>query len=102
MGNRPYPLDVSHQNLSPASASSHASEAKVVAVNPSEDVPMWTTLSILCPPVAVLATGQLREAVKTAGLTLLFYVPGVLHARREVESYRVRRQYEPVFLRMGL
>ncbi|WP_149113637.1 YqaE/Pmp3 family membrane protein [Limnoglobus roseus] len=46
---------------------------------------MLTVLSILCSPVAVLATGQPREAVKTAGLTMLLLIPGVLHARREVE-----------------
>ncbi|QEL18168.1 YqaE/Pmp3 family membrane protein [Limnoglobus roseus] len=62
---------------------------------------MLTILSILCPPVAVLATGQPRAAVKTAGLTLLLFVPGVLYARREVERYTVCRQYEPVFRAMG-
>lgn len=63
---------------------------------------MLTVLSILCPPAAVLATGQPRIAVKTAGLTLLLFIPGVLHARREVEKYVVGRQYEAVFRAMGL
>ncbi len=63
---------------------------------------MLTLLSYLCPPAAVLATGQPRAAAKTAGLTLLFFVPGVIHARREVERYTVARQYEAVFRAMGL
>jgi uncharacterized membrane protein YqaE (UPF0057 family) len=55
---------------------------------------MFTALVILCPPLAVLLTAPPSSAVKNLGLTLLFYVPGVLHARRTVESYTVNRQYD--------
>jgi len=55
---------------------------------------MLTVLVILCPPLAVLLTAPSSSAAKNFGLTLLFYVPGVLHARRVVESYTVNRQYD--------
>jgi uncharacterized membrane protein YqaE (UPF0057 family) len=55
---------------------------------------MLTVLVILCPPLAVLLTAPPSSAAKNFGLTLLFYVPGVLHARRVVESYTVNRQYD--------
>lgn len=63
---------------------------------------MLTALSILCPPAAVLATGQPRDAAKTAGLTLLFFIPGVIHAWRAVERYTVARQYEMVLRELEL
>lgn len=55
---------------------------------------MLATLVILCPPLAVLITASPLSAVKNAGLTLFFYVPGVLHARRTVEQYTVNRRYD--------
>lgn len=55
---------------------------------------MLTALVVLCPPLAVLLTAPTSSAAKNLGLTLLFYVPGVLHARRVVESYTVNRQYD--------
>ena len=55
---------------------------------------MLAVLVILCPPLAVLFTGAPSSAVKNCGLTLLFYVPGVLHARRAVEQYTVSRRYD--------
>lgn len=55
---------------------------------------MLTVLVILCPPLAVLLTASPASAAKNCGLTLLFYVPGVLHARREVERYTVSRRYD--------
>jgi uncharacterized membrane protein YqaE (UPF0057 family) len=54
---------------------------------------MLTILVILCPPLAVLLTSPPSHAIKNVGLTLLFYVPGVLHARTEVEQYTVKRRY---------
>ncbi|MBM3979267.1 MAG: YqaE/Pmp3 family membrane protein [Planctomycetes bacterium] len=54
---------------------------------------MLTVLSVLCPPLAVLLTAPTSRAAKTAGLTLLLYVPGMLYARAVVEEYRVRRRY---------
>jgi uncharacterized membrane protein YqaE (UPF0057 family) len=55
---------------------------------------MLTALVILCPPLAVLLTAPSSSAAKNLGLTLLLYVPGVLHARRVVESYTVNRRYD--------
>ena len=47
---------------------------------------MLTLLVILCPPLAVLLTASPTHAIKNLGLTLLFYVPGVLHARAPLWS----------------
>jgi uncharacterized membrane protein YqaE (UPF0057 family) len=55
---------------------------------------MLTALVILCPPLAVLLTAPSSSVAKNLGLTLLLYVPGVLHARRVVESYTVNRRYD--------
>jgi uncharacterized membrane protein YqaE (UPF0057 family) len=57
---------------------------------------MLTLLVIICPPLAVLLTAPASRAAANLGLTLLGYVPGVLHARATVERYRVHRQYESV------
>ena len=51
-------------------------------------------LVVLCPPFAVLLTAPPSQALKNLGLTLLFYIPGVLHARSVVETYRVHRKYD--------
>jgi uncharacterized membrane protein YqaE (UPF0057 family) len=55
---------------------------------------MLTILVVLCPPLAVLIVASPGHAAKNCGLTLLFYVPGVLHARSMVERYRVSRRYD--------
>jgi uncharacterized membrane protein YqaE (UPF0057 family) len=55
---------------------------------------MLAILVILCPPLAVLIAASPRHAVKNFGLTLLFYLPGVLHARSLVERYQVNRRYD--------
>jgi uncharacterized membrane protein YqaE (UPF0057 family) len=61
---------------------------------------MLPVLAVCCPPLAVLATGQTRAAAVNAGLTLFFFVPGVLHARRLVEEYTVCRRYAAVMRAM--
>ncbi|MBP3957404.1 YqaE/Pmp3 family membrane protein [Gemmata sp. G18] len=53
---------------------------------------MLVVLVVLCPPLAVLLTAPSQTA-KSFALTLLLYVPGVLHARSTVEQYRAHRQY---------
>ncbi|VTR92340.1 hemolysin bl lytic component l2 : : Pmp3 [Gemmata massiliana] len=53
---------------------------------------MLVVLVVLCPPLAVLLTAPSQTA-KNFGLTLLLYVPGVLHARSTVDQYRANRQY---------
>ena len=58
---------------------------------------MLLLLAILCPPLAVLLAE--RSGSRTAanlGLTLLLYVPGVVHALSVVERHDVGRRYESV------
>lgn len=55
---------------------------------------MLAVLVILCPPLAVLFTAPASSFVKNCALTLLFFVPGVLHARRAVEYYHANRRYD--------
>ena len=54
---------------------------------------MLIVLVFLCPPLAVLFTAPPSHAAKNVGLTLLLYVPGVLHARSAVERHRANRHY---------
>jgi uncharacterized membrane protein YqaE (UPF0057 family) len=58
---------------------------------------MRSLLAVICPPLAVLATGTKSQAAKNACLTMLLYVPGVIHALNVVERRNVERQYEHVF-----
>ncbi len=55
---------------------------------------MLSVFAILCPPLAVLLTATPLQAATNFGLTLLLYVPGMLHARATVEKYTVARRYE--------
>lgn len=41
---------------------------------------MLYLLAILLPPVAVLLTGRPGQALLNTGLTLLLWIPGVVHA----------------------
>lgn len=52
---------------------------------------MLTVLAVLCPPLAVLATGRPGQATLNVGLTALLYFPGVIHALRVVDRYNVER-----------
>lgn len=63
---------------------------------------MFALLAVVCPPLAVLATGKPGRAATNLGLTLLFYVPGVIHALAVVGQRRIERQYEAVMRRMEL
>lgn len=54
---------------------------------------MLVLLVVLCPPLAVLFAAP-SQAPKNLGLTLLLYVPGVLHARSVVSRYYATRRYE--------
>lgn len=55
---------------------------------------MLPVLAVLCPPAAVLVTESPRAAAVNVGLTLLLFVPGVVHARRAVERHAASRAYE--------
>jgi len=53
---------------------------------------MKTTLALLCPPLAVVLTGRPLTAVLTLTLTLLFWVPGMIHAMLIVsQDFQVER-----------
>ncbi|MDB5308440.1 MAG: YqaE/Pmp3 family rane protein [Gemmataceae bacterium] len=58
---------------------------------------MRSILAVICPPLAVLASGTRSQAAANTGLTLLFYVPGLVHALGIVDKYNVERRYESVF-----
>ncbi|MFO0825388.1 MAG: YqaE/Pmp3 family membrane protein [Gemmataceae bacterium] len=57
---------------------------------------MLTRLAVLCPPLAVLLTGKRSDALSNLGLTLLLYVPGVVHALQEVDRHATAQRYESV------
>ena len=57
---------------------------------------MLSLLAVVCPPLAVLATGNRSGAVANLGLTMLGFVPGVVHALSEVDRHTVGRRYESV------
>ncbi len=60
---------------------------------------MLVLLAYLCPPLAVLLTAPLSQAVTNVGFTLLLYIPGVLHAREVVDRFRIQRRYDAMPLR---
>ncbi|HEX4608429.1 MAG TPA: YqaE/Pmp3 family membrane protein [Urbifossiella sp.] len=61
---------------------------------------MRSLLALICPPVAVLASGSRSELAANAALTLLFFLPGVVHARGVVERFTTARQYDSVMRAM--
>lgn len=63
---------------------------------------MLSVLAVLCPPLAVLATGSPSRAAANLGLTLLFYVPGVVNALAEVERHALGRRYDAVMRALEL
>jgi uncharacterized membrane protein YqaE (UPF0057 family) len=61
---------------------------------------MLTLLAVLCPPLAVLATGNRSGALGNVGLTMLGYLPGLRHALAEVDKYDTIRRYRLVMRAM--
>ena len=61
---------------------------------------MLNLLAVICPPLAVLATGNPGRAATNLGLTLLLYVPGMLHARSVVGQRNLERRYASVMQAM--
>jgi uncharacterized membrane protein YqaE (UPF0057 family) len=53
---------------------------------------MLNVLTYLCPPLAVVCTAP-ASVPKNLLLTLMLFVPGVLHARRVVEARTVAARY---------
>jgi uncharacterized membrane protein YqaE (UPF0057 family) len=57
---------------------------------------MLPVLAVFCPPVAVLLADRPSRAGLNLGLTLLLYVPGLLHALATVDRYEVNRRNQTV------
>jgi uncharacterized membrane protein YqaE (UPF0057 family) len=55
---------------------------------------MLSVLTLLCPPAAVLFAGRRSEAAANVGLTLLLFVPGVVHARAVIGRFNDARRNE--------
>jgi len=49
-------------------------------------------LALACPPLAVLLAGRRSQAALNVLLSLLLYVPGVLHALAVVDRHRTDRR----------
>ena len=55
---------------------------------------MLAMLAVICPPLAVLAAGRPSQAAANLGLTLLLYVPGLVHALAVVDHHNTERRNE--------
>ncbi len=53
---------------------------------------MLYLLALLLPPVAVLLTGRPFQALLNLVLTLLFWVPGVIHAVLVVNEHKANQR----------
>lgn len=53
-------------------------------------------LLCLLPPVAVLMCGKPIQAVINLGLTICFYVPGLIHALLVVSSYNADQRTKTI------
>lgn len=63
---------------------------------------MLYILAILCPPAAALAASGPKRAAANAALTLLLYVPGLIHALAAVERHYVNRRNEALLRAVAL
>ena len=62
---------------------------------------MLSLLAVLCPPLAVLTVGRPSQAAVNVGLTLLLYLPGLVHALAAVDRYQVGRRNEALLKAVG-
>ena len=53
---------------------------------------MLYLLAILAPPIAVLLIGRPISALLNFGLTLLFWVPGAIHAIMVVNEHKANKR----------
>lgn len=53
---------------------------------------MLYLLCLLLPPVAVLLTGRPLQALLNLGLTLLLWIPGVIHAFMVVNEHKANQR----------
>ena len=49
-------------------------------------------IAIICPPIAVLLCGKPIQAVLNILLSLLFYIPGLIHAILVVNEYKADKR----------
>jgi uncharacterized membrane protein YqaE (UPF0057 family) len=61
---------------------------------------MMYLLAILLPPVAVLVTGRPFQAVLNFFLTLLFWVPDVIHAILVVNEHKANQRADRIARQM--
>jgi uncharacterized membrane protein YqaE (UPF0057 family) len=62
---------------------------------------MLYLLAIVLPPVAVLMCGKPVQAVLNVFLTLLIWIPGVIHAILVVSSHNADRRNEKLIAAMN-
>ena len=55
---------------------------------------MLYLLAILAPPIAVLLIGRPISALLNFGLTLLFWVPGAIHAIMVVNEHKADKRFD--------
>ncbi len=58
-------------------------------------------LAILLPPVAVLLTGKPLQALLNLVLTILGWIPGVIHAFLVINSHKADRRNEALINAMS-
>lgn len=54
-------------------------------------------IAVLMPPLAVLLCGKPFQALISIPLTLLFWIPGLIHALMVVSEYKADARYERHF-----
>ncbi len=62
---------------------------------------MRTFLAFVCPPAAVLLHGNPSQTAVNCLLTLMLYLPGVLHALYVVGQYQTERRNETLMRLIG-
>ena len=55
---------------------------------------MLYLLAIVIPPLAVLLIGKPVQAVLNVGLSLLFWLPGIIHAILVVNEYKADKRFD--------
>lgn len=57
-------------------------------------------LAILCPPLAVLLCGKPIQALINLGLTMCFWLPGIIHAWGVVGDRKADKRFDRMARRM--
>ena len=61
---------------------------------------MLYLLAVLFPPLAVLLAGKPFQAILNVGLTLLFWIPGTIHAIFVAHNYYADRRQDRLIREM--